>query len=540
MATDYLSALNMGSGLNTTEIIDALVGAERTPREKIITDSKEERDVSISALGQVKTGLSGFNNSLSVVKTVSGLAPVQPATAARLTIDDASKARAFSHQLEVQSLATAQTLVFDGFTSTTQSLGAGSLTFSFGSWSGGVFTADANASDHTLTIAAGTDSLSDVRDAINNANIGVSASLITTSSGNVSLMMKSSTGAEKALRITATETVGGSGLAGLDYTSYDNSVELTAAADARLTLDGVAVTRSTNQIDDLFDGLEMTLLKTTTSAETIGVEWDTDTALAAMNVLVEQINEFNTTLADLSKRSLDGSDNGPLAGEPLVARIKRQMRAITTKPIAGYGDDPIYLASFGLKTERDGTITLDETTFKKAFQDNPADFSAIVQNRITASHPGISASVFSDNWTGGSYALAVDGNGDATLNGAAMSLANGVHRISTGDANGLSLTIPAGVTSETIYMGRSIVSQLEQYVDSLLERNSNIDALINRYNDDIADFDDQLASLDARMTSLRARYVTQFSAMESLVSSMKNTETALDNMMESWKGMMNG
>jgi len=540
MATDYISALNAGTGLNTTEIIDSLVAAERAPREKIITDNKDDRTVSISALGQVKTGLSGFNSTLGVVKTVSGLAPRQPESAASLAVTDASQARAFSHQLEVQSLATAQTLVFDGFTSTTQSLGAGSLTVSFGSWSGGVFTPDADASDETITIADGADSLSDIRDTINNADIGVTASLITTSSGNISLMIKSSTGAEKALSITATETVGGSGLANLGYTAYDNTVELTAAADASLTLDGVSVTRDTNQIDDLFDGMELTLLKTTTSAETVGASWDNDTALATMNVLVNEINAFNATLAELSKRSVDGSDNGPLAGEPLVRRIQNQMRAITTQAIKGYGDDPIYLTNFGLQTERDGTISFDEDKFLTAFRNNPADFTAIVQNKITTSNPGLSASVLSDQWTGGNYALEVDGSGDVTLDGDAIASSNGFYNVTSGDANGLSLTIPAGVTSETIYMGRSLVSQLEQYVDTLLARNNNIDTLISRYNNDLADFDDQLAALDTRMSTLRERYVTQFSAMETLVSSMKNTEKTLDNMMESWKGMMNG
>jgi len=539
MATDYLSALNVGSGLNTTEIIDALVNAERAPREKIITDGKEERSVSISALGQVKTELSGFNTSLGVIKSVSGLAPVQPQSAARLEITDASKAGAFSHQLEVQSLATAQTLVFDGFTSTSQALGAGSLTISFGTWSGGSFTADANASDATITIADGADSLGDIRNAINAADIGVTASLITTSAGNVSLMLKSATGADKALRIVAAETVGGSGLAGLDYSAHDNTVEVTAASDASLTLDGVAVTRPTNTIDDLFDGMELTLLQTTSGAETLGADWDSATALAAMNVLVEQINTLNSTLADLSRRGTDGAENGPLAGDPLVRGIKSRMRAITTEPIAGYGDDPIYLANFGLKTERDGSITLDEATFAETFRNDPASFNAIIKDKISSSQSGVKATVASDNWTAGAYTFEIDGDGNATIDGDAMTLLNGVYRINDGNADGLRLEIPIGMSNATIYMGRSLVSQLETYAETMLARNNDIDNQIDRYNDDISYYDEKLATLDNNMASLRQRYLTQFSAMETLVASLKNTEKSLDNMMESWKGMMN-
>ena len=67
MATDYLSALNVGSGLNTTEIVDSLVNAERAPRENILTTAKEERTVNVSALGTVKTELASLNTSLAYI-----------------------------------------------------------------------------------------------------------------------------------------------------------------------------------------------------------------------------------------------------------------------------------------------------------------------------------------------------------------------------------------------------------------------------------------------------------------------------------------
>ena len=120
-----------------------------------------------------------------------------------------------------------------------------------------------------------------------------------------------------------------------------------------------------------------------------------------------------------------------------------------------------------------------------------------------------------------------------------MTLISGVYRISEGNANGLRLDVPDGVSSATIYMGRSMVSQLQQYIDTMLARNNDIDNVIDRYNSDISDYDDKLSALDNRMTSLRERYVTQFSAMESLVASLKKTEEGLNNMMDSWRGMMN-
>jgi flagellar hook-associated protein 2 len=320
MATDYLSALNVGSGLNTTEIIDSLVNAERAPRESLITAAKEEKTVSISALGTVKTELSTLNTSLGVIKTVNGLAPIQSGNSVAIEISDANEASAFSHQIQVSNLAKAQTLAFDGFTSASQSLGAGSLTISFGAWnsSSGVFTADSNQSDQTITIADGNDTLTDVKDTINAADIGVYASIIDTGDGNFTLLVTSETGENNALRIVASETVSNSGLAGLDFSSYDASQEVISATDANFSIDGLDVVRETNIIDDVFDGIKMTLVSTTSSAETIGASWDSATALAAMNSFVISINDFRTTLSNLSSRGVNGAESGPLAGNSLT------------------------------------------------------------------------------------------------------------------------------------------------------------------------------------------------------------------------------
>jgi flagellar hook-associated protein 2 len=541
MATDYLSALNVGSGLNTTEIIDSLVDAERVPKEKIINTAKEEKTVSISAFAQVKTELSGLNASLDVISSVSGLAEIQSGTSVQVEITDSNLASAFRHQIEVDNLATAQTLVFSGFSSREQALGAGSLTISFGAWDAdtGVFTADPDQSDSTITIADGQDSLAEIMTAINTADIGATASIIDTGDGSFNLMLRSETGASSALRVTASETIPGSGLAGLDYTSYDATKEAVVASDASFTLDGVTVTRQTNDIDDLFDGIKITLSQTTSSAETIGARWNSATALAAMSVLVESVNGFRATLTELSRRGSDGVEGGPLAGDPLARSILSRVRSFTTQPIEGYGEDPVYLANFGLKTARDGTITLDEDVFTDAFEADPSSFNAVIKNSITTSESGITASVFGNNWTGGNYALSIDDNGDADIGGRSMTLSSGVYSISEGNPNGLRLDVPDGVTSATIYMGRSMVSQLQQYIDTMLARNNDIDNVINRYNSDISDYDDKLSALDDRMSNLRERYVTKFAAMNNVLASVKKTQEGLDNMMDSWRGLMN-
>ena len=537
MATDYLSALNVGSGLNTTEIVDSLVNAERAPRENILTTAKEERTVSVSALGTVKTELASLNTSLGVIETVNGLAPVQSGSSVRIEISDANNASAFSHQIEVSSLATAQTLIFGGFSSASQSLGAGSLTFSFGAWNAntGVFVADTDQTDQTITITDGQDTLTDVKDAINASDIGAYASIIDTGDGNYTLLLTSETGENNALKIVASETIANSGLAGLDFSSYDASQEVVSATDASFSIDGLDVVRDTNIIDDAFDGIKMTLVSTTSSAETIGASWDSATALAAMNALVTSVNDFRSTLSNLSSRGTNGAESGPLAGNSLTRNILSRVRNFTTQAIEGYGDDPIYLANFGMKTELDGNITLDEDVFTTAFEADPSSFNAIIKNNISTSDAEISASVITDNWTPGNYTLAVSDSGSATIDEVSMTLSSGKYSVSTGNANGLSLEIGDNISSGTVYMGRSMINQLQQYIDTMLAYNNNIDYAIESYNSDISDYEDKLTALDNQMSALRQRYILQFSSMDSLVASLKKTEEGLKNMMDAWR-----
>ena len=97
MAVDYLNALNVGSGLQTNEIIDALVEAERAPKASEITTAKEKRTVEISGLCQIKSGFEKMDTSLAPVEKITGLAVASSGTGMAVEISDARIAKNFSH-----------------------------------------------------------------------------------------------------------------------------------------------------------------------------------------------------------------------------------------------------------------------------------------------------------------------------------------------------------------------------------------------------------------------------------------------------------
>ena len=112
MATDYIKALNAGTGLNTTEIIDGLMAAQREPAADKITKAREEKTVSISGLGVLKQTLNIAQTGLTSLEGITGLTLGNSGTAMEMTIADTSVAKAFSHKVEVSQLATSHTLVF--------------------------------------------------------------------------------------------------------------------------------------------------------------------------------------------------------------------------------------------------------------------------------------------------------------------------------------------------------------------------------------------------------------------------------------------
>jgi flagellar hook-associated protein 2 len=257
-----------------------------------------------------------------------------------------------------------------------------------------------------------------------------------------------------------------------------------------------------------------------------------------MQLVVDGLNGMNEMLGSMAKRGVNGEEDGPLAGDPLVRALQRQLRGYTTTSLTGFQDDPVYLADFGVKTERDGTITLDQDTFRRTFEANPDSFAAITNSRITTSSGLVSASVLRTPPDDGIYDFDLANDGSATIDGDAMTRDGSNYSIATGDAAGLRLAITGNGADAKIYVGTSLVEKIGNFASDVLALNSDLGQKITRYNEDLSDYETELADLDTRIESMRARYVARFAAMESAVTSLKETGKSLDNMMDAWRASL--
>ncbi len=551
MATDYLSALNAGSGLNVTQIVDALVDAERVPKQQKIDDAKETATVKISALGSLKNELSVFQTNTAALDGQIGLALSSSTSNVKLSRTDSSLASEFSHTINVSSIAAGQVLNFDnggsGFSSTTADIGIDSLTIDLGTWGAGpAFTS--NGTSSSLSLTTGATSLSDVRDAINNAAIGVTASIIEVSTGSYSLMVKSPEGAENAMRITTSLSGAAVGVMKYDPENTgsfaDTATEVVSASDAAFTIDGISVTRSSNTITDLFSGITLELDNVSASDmgtnQVISSRYSETDALATLETVVSEINYLLSFLKEQSKPGTNGEDGGPLHGDHFIRYTENKIKNLTSTAIAGYDDEEIYLSSFGVVTELDGTLSIDETRFREYFDSNPEHFAAVTTSMIRTGDAGVTGSAPTDLFTPGVYGFALSG-GTATLTdsgGTTENMSAGTNRYGyssdTIGATGLLLDTSKTSVNTNVYMGRSIMQTLSKYIDDVLMLNGDIDEKIYNLEDDVDSLVEEQEALDQQIASQRAIYVEKFTAMQTAVSSFKKTGEFLDNLIKSW------
>ena len=392
MAVDYLSAINQGgSGLNITQIVDSLVEAEQAPQEDQIQNKIDTKNLAISAIGEVKSALSVLSSALDKLVGKTSLSVSSNNSAVTASILDPSKAKALNSSMTVSALATGQTLAFSGYTSTTDIVGAGTLVLERGDWSSGSFVAHSTTSSKSLTVES-TETLASLRDKINALNYGVSASIIGTGDDTFTLVLKSNEGKDNALRITATENPSGSGLSSIDNSTTNSSKQKIAGIDATIVVDGMTLTRSSNEISDLFDGYKVNLLSTTSTTANITASVDSAQATSNLQSLVDSINDLKKILNSKTFRGDATSEKGALANDTVINSLKKQIESLTTTPLSGFGSSNVYLSNLGVRTQRDGELSLNIKVLEEELKSNPSSLDAIFNSMYSADSTSLSVS----------------------------------------------------------------------------------------------------------------------------------------------------
>ena len=413
MAVDYLSAINQGgSGLNITQIVDSLVDAEQIPQESQIQSKIDAKNTAISAIGEIKSALSKLSTSLTTLTGNTSLSVNSTSASISASISDPSIAVAINSSISISSLAKGQTLAFEDYTSNTSLVGAGTLVLERGDWSSGSFVASATVTSKTLTVTE-TDTLESLKDKINALDYGVTASVLGAGDDTFTLVLKSQDGKANALRITATESPSGSGLSTIDNTTTNGAKQKLAGADASFTVDGISLTRPSNNITDLFTGYNVNLLASTTvnGIDTpANLTGSVDTSLASTNLqaFVTAVNDARILLNEKTFRGSLTKDSGDLSDDPVVNNVKNQLKSLTSSQLVGFGANGVYLSNLGVRTEKDGLLSLNTSVLENELKNNPTSLDAIFNSMYSSSSSLLSVSGSNISQpVSGSYAFAM-------------------------------------------------------------------------------------------------------------------------------------
>lgn len=464
--TSTISAPGIGSGLDVNTIVTKLMEIEQLPLTAL-QNKEKALQTRISAFGSIKSALASFQNTLSSMTTRAGFNTLKASVgdADAITATLGSGATAGNYTINVAALAQSQKLVSAGFATTDSSVGSGTLTFTFGTTVGATFTANDAQPAQSVTIAAGQSSLSGIRDAINAAQVGVTATIVNDGSatGQRLILTSTKTGAASSMRVSVADDDGNAtDVAGLSQLAYDpaasagaglNLSQTQAAQDAALTIDGLAITRAGNSIDDAIPGVTLVLKSLTDTPTSLGVSADNAGVSTAIASFVAGYNGAMSTLTALTKYDATTKTASILTGDSTVRLIQNQLRTLVGGSL-GNGGRFDTLSQIGVSFQADGTLALDAAKLQTALTTDSDAVAQLFAAAGNATDSLVSVTATSASTQAGNYALDITQlatRGTLTASSAAaLTITTGVNDTLSAIVDGISTTItlaPATYTS---------------------------------------------------------------------------------------------
>ena len=330
MTTNFVSALGAGSGVDVKSLAGSLVEAERAPRKERIDNQIAKTEAKISGYGAMKFALSDLQAAFAKVNDAYEFSSVtstntQPAA---FGVSTTTTAAVGNYSLEVSQIAKATRIASSSYLASDTSLNSGPFDLTLQESNGDLTTINvttATPSGMVKAINASTDST------------GFTAQLLNTGNG-YTVVLSGATGQSHDFTLSSTA----SGLAFMP-------TKLQTAQDAQFQVNGLDMTRSSNQLSDVIDGVTLDLYGTTTvgSAARLDLNRQTGTIKDNLKLLVKAYNDFDESLKILADRTSTVEDfGGVLAGDSLLQRVRSQVRSMITS------DSKIYATPGDASTEQ--------------------------------------------------------------------------------------------------------------------------------------------------------------------------------------------
>lgn len=338
-----VSFTGLATGLDTASIVAQLVEIRRRPVYRL-ENRRTDFQNQLAALSILKTKLLALQDAAARLDTMNEFNALGATSSHEniLTATAGPSAATGSYEIIVESLATARKDVSQGYASMDDLVGEGTIWFTVG----GVTT--------PLSVPAGT-TLAEFKDLINSNVEGVSASLINDGSGGNSHYL-----------VLRGDTEGSAGDFSMLTTGLSGGIapvmtNTQAAEDARLVVDDIPVTASSNHVDDVISGLTLDLHQAEPgTAVTIQVETDSEEVEESVKALVDAYNDLFGFIKEQS-----GAE-GDLHGHPALRSISSRLQNIFTSQLENGLGSLTMLWEVGITTGEDRQLVWDPEKFRTA------------------------------------------------------------------------------------------------------------------------------------------------------------------------------
>jgi flagellar hook-associated protein 2 len=537
------------SGLAIDSIVTGLMTLEQQPITQIKTQVSSY-NTKLTAYGTLKSGLSTFQAAVDKLATAAKFT----AQSAKLTDSSSLAATADgtaangTYSIAVTQLATSQKLATSAYASATDVIGTGTLNISFGTYtaSPASFTANADKQALSITIDSTNNTLSGIRDAINAKNASVSASIVNDGSGNRLVITSKDTGAVNSLKIDVTDGDGnstdGTGLSALAYDPLStagagkNMTQLVGAQNALLTVDGLSISKPSNTLNDVIQGVTLNLKSITSVNTTLEIATDTDTIQGSVQNFVDAYNKLNSSLRDLTKFVEGGStSNGPLLGDSTTRDIMVKLKSMLARP-STTATTFRTLSDIGVKSGENGVLTLDTAKLTTALKTNLTDVAKLFSPSATTSDPQVTYVSSSNKTQTGTYAINVTSLGTSSQDAAGMingvtAYGSGASLIGAADnaAQGLKVSINGSATGSrgTVTFNKGLAGELSSMISGWLDTTGSLTVKTDGIQTSIKALNKKSTDLSAKLPAIEARYRAQYAKLDALLSGMQSTSSYL-------------
>ncbi|MEQ5775183.1 flagellar filament capping protein FliD [Thalassospira sp. NFXS8] len=575
----------LSSNIDFVDVVDQMMKARRIPADNLekridandekLTSLRELQDLVKTLQGSISTlyGAASFDQSKNTFASKQVFSTSADGNAANLiSVSASNNAATGSYKFVIDEIASKHKVGTDTISMNPDDDISTALNSSGTAIGTGSFTVGSSKGSVQIDVSA-TDSLKDIRDKINTVTgtTGVQASVVKVADGQSTIIL-TSTEEGSTGRMTLSDDTGNVlenlGVLALDSGTgtmqIDPAKEINAGNDAKFTMDGVSITRSSNDIDDLVDGLSISLYDAEPGM-TINVEVEQDLT-AAKSAILGFVDAYNAVKSYINEKTYvdpqtnKAAEGSVLLGNSAVKSIETSLQQIVgSTPFRASSNDSdlAVLAQIGISLTSAastggsadtkysaGTLELDETKLNEMLINNVDEVAELFNFKATSDNPALTMTSFNGNTGAGEYAFSVTKdaagtitsatytlNGEtknATINGSSLSTADGMKIFYNGAAG----ATETATIKTSVGLGARLQFAMQDMLDS---KDGSLPQEINAVETQNTTFGEKIDRIDTRIAGQREVMMNKFINMEQALARIKNVQSSLDELMAAGK-----